>query len=289
MAERIKHGSQDMPTPETLVPPELLDSYEINPDSGYVGIAIQGDNGSGTTVLKKALAAIIKGTGSHEGGTTMREKAGATSSDIGVQKLTVEDDIEHDKRQLEKMDSATAENPLINESHLSGLIAKKSKKKFIVFNLTAPAKIRMKRVQDRKLRDIKWYQRRAQVDEAYSKGLLSKKEKKDQIRLLSYERNKYSLGKITRAERNRRKEDIARWTQAHPELAGQDPANPGTMINNEHLGDFNISTGNLTQDDVQRLVLTILYEKDIIRPVGEQKKSSSREDNNPNEVVLISN
>ena len=134
--------------------PEIKERYRLV-DTG--AIAIFGEEGAGKSNLAGELAKLLDAR-LLKGGEDMRIKAGGTSGTIGYIERSLSDDISLDEKQKQDMISSNPDNPLVNESRLSGFIAtgimqEDPSRKIIRINVTAPSKIRMARIRKRALEE----------------------------------------------------------------------------------------------------------------------------------------
>src|SRR3990167_843411 len=224
---------ESIETVESQGSPESLERYRLV-EAGT--IAIFGEEGAGKSILAKGLALALNAR-LFEGGKDMREKSGGTIGTIGYQERPIQVDKELDIRQIDMMVEAIPDNPLVNESRLSGFLATYIPDgiKIIRINVTAPAIIRMRRIKKRALEE--WEKDKKKLKIFYDRGLVSREEFERMGEELAYKRVQLTIPKIWHEETKRRKNDIKQWTEAWPSLEGKDPLNPGTRINGERLWD----------------------------------------------------
>jgi len=237
--------------------PEIKERYRLV-DTG--AIAIFGEEGAGKSNLAGELAKLLDAR-LLKGGEDMRIKAGGTSGTIGYIERSLSDDISLDEKQKQDMISSNPDNPLVNESRLSGFIAtgimqEDPSRKIIRINVTAPSKIRMARIRKRALEE--WGEKKIKLFDFLNRGFVTDDEFARLADTLEAQKRELSIDKIRVKEKDRRQRDQAQWTEEFPELEGRDPLNPGTRINGEKLYDLTISTRKRSKAETLEFVVNWL-------------------------------
>ena len=237
--------------------PEIKERYRLV-DTG--AIAIFGEEGAGKSNLAGELAKLLDAR-LLKGGEDMRIKAGGTSGTIGYIERSLSDDISLDEKQKQDMISSNPDNPLVNESRLSGFIAtgimqEDPSRKIIRINVTAPSKIRMARIRKRALEE--WGEKKIKLFDFLNRGFVTDDEFARLADTLEAQKRELSIDKIRVKEKDRRQRDQVQWTEEFPELEGRDPLNPGTRINGEKLYDLTISTRKRSKAETLEFVVNWL-------------------------------
>lgn len=233
--------------------PEIKERYRLV-DTG--AIAIFGEEGAGKSNLAGKLAELLDAR-LLKGGEDMRIKAGGTSGTIGYIERSLSDDINLDEKQKRNMISSNPNNPLVNESRLSGFIAtgimqEDPSKKIIRINVTAPSRIRMARIRKRALEE--WEEKKIKLSGFLNRGFVTDDEFARLKDVLEAQKHELSIGKIRVKEKDRRQRDQAQWTEEFSDLEGRDPLNPGTKINGQKLYDLTVSTGKRSKAETLEFV-----------------------------------
>ena len=280
-------------THETLMPvdameasktPENLERYRL---ISIGSIAIFGEEGAGKSNLSEALAQALNAR-LLQGGQIVRELTGGTHGTIGYLERPVSVDKNFDQQQIDLMREATPDDPLVNESRLSGLMIRINPDiRAVAICLTAPAKKRMSRIRKRALEE--WESKKDQLLQIYLNNEIPLEEFEDMGQKLVDEKGQLTIAKIHEKEKKRREEDIRQWTEAWSELGGKDPLNPGTKINGQKLHDLTISTGKRSKAETLRFVLNWLLENGHIERAQsiQDINDSIMEENKTNGYDLI--
>lgn len=275
-------------SPETEKSPEIQAVYEMA--EGFDGIAIVGQNGAGKTVLANEIVRVLRNSTLLQGGKTMRERSGGTSGTVGFIERPPEVDKQFDLEQIERMDQSSHENPLVNESELAGLLAKRSIRNFITITVTAPTKIRIPRIRKRAKEE--WEEKKDKLLADFASGEISEDEFEALADSLNAKKGELTPSKIKKEERIRREKDIIRWTKVWPELDGNDPMNPGTLVDGERINNFSISTAKKSKRKVSEAVIHWLLANGVINKIeqpGKKKRAKPSEAAKTSEKPPIAN
>lgn len=266
--------------PEIIASPDQTPEYRL---TGVGSVAVFGDEGAGKSNLANSLALLL-GAELFEGGKTMRQQSGGTSGTIGYLERDESTDRNLDRTQIDKMTKASPENPLVNESRLSGFLATQTMNenpdvRIVRINITAPTRIRASRIRKRAIEE--WETKKEELISDFLQEKMGLEEFERCGDILAEEKNELTIDKIKQKEKDRRVRDISRWTQVWPQLDGRDPLNPGTRINGQRLYDITASTGKRTKAETLAFIIQLLVEKGYIEKIPNNSPADIEEPISP--------
>ena len=251
---------------ETVGPPEMVARYRLK-TAGT--IAIYGEEGAGKSNLSERLAKAL-GARTLAGGKEIRTKLGGSTATVGFQKRPLSVDQDYDSYQHRLMTESNPNDPLVNESRLSGFIATRIMDEdpsieIIRINITCPKRERIRRITKRAIDE--WEEKKAGLLENFARGEIAFEEFEARTQELTEERKELTFVRINQKETVRRKSDSLQWAEEWPELSGKDVLNPGTKIDGKRLYDLTLSTGKRTKKETFDFVINWLWENGKIEGV----------------------
>jgi len=254
--------------------------FELKPSSGeslrikeiliprFGVITISGRSGTGKTAVAEHLAELysIPPERNVKTGQLFREISQSGQEIQGFIEREEYIDREMDKKQRELIQSSTPENPWILEGRLAGFIASEEKlinprldSEVISFLFTAPARVRMRRILKRYLRD-----KQEEIEQALT-NMSSPDEIAKMYGHLQGQKITMTTEWIANMEKRRERKDLARWRKIHKQLAGIDPFSPNNRDNKgNRIYNFVITTGTKTVEEVVDSVNSLLIENGYV-------------------------